>query len=71
MPEIVTNTDPETDTFEVGLRFMEREVIGLRLQSRSKMRNWMVVSMICLAILTIIFVEAAPTVQQIMKDWGK
>ena len=70
MPDIIYK-EPETviiqeDNFEIGLRFMEREIVGLRLSSRSKMRNWMVISMIALVIMTGIFIEAAPTVQQIM-----
>jgi hypothetical protein len=61
----------DTDNFEIGLRFMGQEVVGLRLASRSKMRNWIVVSMMCMIVLTIVFVESAPTVTQIMKDWSK
>ena len=65
-----TQTNPpvtDTDPFEIGLRFMDRGLIGLRLTSRSKMRNWMVISMICLVMLTGVFIEAAPVIQQVVK----
>lgn len=62
----MSDETPE-DHFDIGFRVFEREVVGLTLKSRSKARNWVVLSMICMVIMAAIFIEAAPVIKSL---WG-
>jgi uncharacterized membrane protein SirB2 len=53
----------EADTFEISLRLLGNEVIGMKLNSQSKARNWIVLAMICLIIIAAIATEIIPLVQ--------
>lgn len=53
----------EGDTFEISLRLLGNEVIGMRLNSQSKARNWIVLAMICLIIIAAIAAQIIPLIQ--------
>lgn len=53
-------TPTDTDTFEISLRVLGNEVIGMRLTSQSKVRTWVALAMICLVVLVVVAMEAAP-----------
>lgn len=56
----------EADTFEISLRLLGNEVIGMKLNSQSKARNWIVLAMICLVILAMTAAQVIPLVQEVV-----
>jgi hypothetical protein len=53
----------EPDTFEISLRLLGNEVIGMKLNSQSKARNWIVLAMICLVIIATTAAQIIPVIQ--------
>ncbi len=56
----------EEDTFEIALRVGGVELFALSLLSKSKARNWIVLSMICFAILLAMVSEFGPAVKALV-----
>jgi hypothetical protein len=54
------------DEFQISLRILGNEVIGLRLTSASKARAWAAFGIIATAIMLTMLVEALPTIQTLM-----
>lgn len=50
----------EPDTFEISLRILGNELIGMKLSSQSRMRNWIVLAMICFVIIVVVAADVAP-----------
>jgi hypothetical protein len=59
-------TEPP-DEFQISLRILGNEIIGLRLTSASRARNWAAFGIIATALLLAMFVEALPAIQAIME----
>jgi hypothetical protein len=59
-------TEPP-DEFQISLRILGNEIIGLRLTSSSKARNWAAFGVIVTIIMLGLFVEALPSIQAIME----
>lgn len=53
-------TDQPEDTFEISLRILGNEIVGLRLNSQSRARNWVVIAMICFVIVATVAADAIP-----------
>ena len=54
------------DEFQISLRILGNEVIGLRLTSASRARNWAAFGIIATALMLAMLVEALPTIQALM-----
>jgi hypothetical protein len=59
-------TEPPDD-FQISLRILGNEIIGLRLTSASRARNWAAFGIIATALMLAMFVEALPAIQAIME----
>jgi len=60
--------EPKTpDTFEISLRILGNEIVGMRLTSESKARNWAAFGIIATAILLALIVELMPRLAAIME----
>jgi hypothetical protein len=59
-------TEPP-DEFQISLRILGNEIIGLRLTSASRARNWAAFGIIATALMLAMFVEALPAIQAIME----
>ena len=57
----------QPDEFQISLRILGNEVIGLRLTSASRARNWAAFGIIATALMLAMFVEALPAIQAIME----
>ena len=55
------------DEFQISLRILGNEVIGLRLTSASRARNWAAFGIIATALMLAMLVEALPTIQALMQ----
>jgi hypothetical protein len=55
------------DEFQISLRILGNEVIGLRLTSASRARNWAAFGIIATALMLAMLVEALPTIQAFMQ----
>lgn len=55
------------DTFEVSLRILGNEILGMRLSSESRARNWAAFGIIATAILLAMIVELTPRLAEIMQ----
>jgi hypothetical protein len=55
------------DEFQISLRILGNEIIGLRLTSASRARNWAAFGIIATALMLAMFVEALPAIQAIME----
>lgn len=55
------------DEFQISLRILGNEVIGLRLTSASRARNWAAFGIIATALMLAMLTEALPTIQEFMK----
>lgn len=55
------------DEFQISLRILGNEVIGLRLTSASRARNWAAFGIIATALMLAMVVEALPTIQEFMQ----
>ena len=55
-------TSPAEDTFEISLRILGNEIIGMRLASASRMRNWAVFGILALAAILAITGEFLPDI---------
>jgi hypothetical protein len=53
----------EPDEFQISLRILGNEIIGLQLKSESRARNWAAFGLISTAIIMTIFVESLPAIQ--------
>lgn len=53
---------PREDTFEISLRILGNEIIGMRLASASRMRNWAVFGILALAAILAITGEFLPDI---------
>lgn len=53
-------TEPTEDTFEISLRILGNEILGMRLTSASRMRNWAAFGLIALVILLAIASQTIP-----------
>ena len=51
------------DEFQISLRILGNEVIGLRLTSASRARNWAAFGIIATALMLTMLTEALPTIQ--------
>jgi hypothetical protein len=60
-------TEPP-DEFQISLRILGNEIIGLRLTSASRARNWAAFGIIATALMLAMFVEALPAIQAIMES---
>jgi len=61
-------TDQKTpDEFEISLRILGNEIVGMRLTSESKARNWAAFGIIATAILLALIVELMPRLAEIMQ----
>ena len=60
--------EPKTpDTFEISLRILGNEIIGMRLTSESRARNWAAFGIIATVILLALIVELMPRLAAIME----
>ena len=59
-------TEPP-DEFQISLRILGNEIIGLRLTSASRARNWAAFGIIATALMLAMFVEALPAIKAIME----
>ncbi len=66
MSDLNTNLPPSEDNFEIGLRIFGQEILAMTLKSQSKARNWIVLSMICIAILFVLISEFGPGLKETM-----
>ena len=55
------------DEFQISLRILGNEVIGLRLTSASRARNWAAFGIIATALMLAMVTEALPTIQAFMQ----
>ena len=55
----------EPDQFEISFRILGNEILGMRLTSASKARNWAAFGIIALAVVLAMIVEAMPAIQSI------
>ena len=55
------------DTFEVSLRILGNEILGMRLSSESRARNWAAFGIIATAILLAMIVELTPRIAELME----
>lgn len=56
--------DSTEDTFEVSLRILGNEILGMRLTSASRMRNWAAFGIIALLVMLAITGELLPPILQ-------
>lgn len=54
------------DEFQISLRILGNEIIGLHLKSASRARAWAAFGIIATAIMLTMLVEALPTIQTLM-----
>jgi hypothetical protein len=54
-------TDQNEDTFEVSLRILGNEIIGMRLTSASRARNWAAFGIIAMVFLLAVAGQTLPT----------
>lgn len=55
-------TDQHEDNFEISLRILGNEIIGMRLTSASRARNWAAFGIIALLIILAITAELLPPI---------
>lgn len=53
------------DTFEISLRILGNEILGMRLSSESRARNWAAFGLITLIVLVVLVAQMIPVLQQI------
>ena len=53
------------DTFEVSLRILGNEILGMRLTSESRARNWAAFGLIAMIVLVVLVSQMIPVLQQI------
>lgn len=53
------------DTFEVSLRILGNEVLGMRLTSESRARNWAAFGLIAMIVLVAMLAQIVPLLEQI------
>ena len=59
-------SDDPYDNFEIALRLFGTEVIGFRMSSQSRAKNWVVVGMICLLLLFAVLGQYGPGIVQLL-----
>ena len=59
--------DPTEDTFEISLRILGNEILGMRLTSASRMRNWAAFGLIALIILLALAAQTIPTFVELVQ----
>lgn len=57
----------DIDEFQISLRILGNEIIGLQLRSASRARNWAAFGIIATAVMLAMLVEALPTIQALMQ----
>jgi hypothetical protein len=55
------------DEFQISLRVLGNEIIGLRLTSASRARNWAAFGIIATAVMVALLVNALPAIKEIMQ----
>jgi hypothetical protein len=55
--------ESEQDDFEVSLRILGNEALGMKLSSKSKSKMWVAIAMICLVILAVVAENIIPLVE--------
>lgn len=58
----------EEDTFEVGFRFLGNEIIGLRISSKSKARNWIFFGILTMFAITFMIAELGPVLIELSNN---
>jgi len=58
-------SEPTPDTFEVSLRILGNEVLGMRLTSESRARNWAAFGLIAMIVLVAMLAQIVPLLEQI------
>ena len=48
------------DTFEVKLRVLGNEVLGMEISSQSKARNWAAFGLVALIVISLVAAQVAP-----------
>ena len=56
------------DEFQISLRILGNEIIGLHLKSASRARNWAAFGIIATALMLALLIEALPAIQTIMGE---
>jgi len=54
--------EAQTDTFELSLRILGNEIIGMKLSSQSKAKNWAFFGLLSLVAITILVNELLPSI---------
>ena len=57
----------QPDEFQISLRILGNEIIGLQLRSASRARNWAAFGIIATAAMLAMLVDALPTIQAFMQ----
>lgn len=52
------------DTFEISLRILGNEILGMRLSSESRARNWAAFGLITLIVLVAMVAQIAPILEE-------
>jgi len=60
-------SDQTPDTFEVSLRILGNEVLGMRLTSESRARNWAAFGLIAMIVLVAMLAQIVPLLEQIQE----
>ena len=61
-------TDPHEDTFEISLRILGNEILGMRLASASRARNWAALGIIAMVFLLVVAGQTLPTLIEMVRQ---
>jgi len=61
-------TDPHEDTFEISLRILGNEILGMRLASASRARNWAAFGIIAMVFLLVVAGQTLPTLIEMVRQ---
>lgn len=59
--------DEQEDKFEITFRFFGNEVFGMGVKSQSNVRNWFVVCLIGMVLLTAAIAEFGPAIKELLQ----
>ena len=61
-------TEPEEETFSVGLRLGGAEVIGFHINAKSsKAKRWVFFGLLTMVVLILLFREVAPEIKEFLR----